>query len=112
MAERHRNHGDGRNLKAGVPFATPVFDGAKEEESQDGDASGPRRHADRRNQMTLFDGRTGEQFERQVTVGYMHMLKLHHLVDDKDARPFDRPVLARHPAAARRQGAVRRSAFR
>jgi DNA-directed RNA polymerase subunit beta len=68
------------NLENGVPFATPVFDGAKEEEIKamlalaDMPESG---------QMTLFDGRTGEQFERQVTVGYMHMLKLHHLVDDK-----------------------------
>ncbi len=68
------------NLKRGVPFATPVFDGAKEEEI---------RHmlklADmpEGGQVTLFDGRTGEPFERQVTVGYMHVLKLHHLVDDK-----------------------------
>jgi DNA-directed RNA polymerase subunit beta len=68
------------NLENGVPFATPVFDGAKEEEIKamlklaDMPESG---------QMTLFDGRTGEQFERQVTVGYMHVLKLHHLVDDK-----------------------------
>jgi DNA-directed RNA polymerase subunit beta len=68
------------NLEAGVPFATPVFDGAKESEIKsvlalaDMPASA---------QMTLYDGRTGEQFERQVTVGYMHVLKLHHLVDDK-----------------------------
>ena len=68
------------NLKGGVPFATPVFDGAKDEEIKamlelaGMPASG---------QMTLFDGRTGDAFERQVTVGYMHYLKLHHLVDDK-----------------------------
>lgn len=68
------------NLKHGVPFATPVFDGAHEEEIKNMlelagmPASG---------QVTLFDGRTGEQFERPVTVGYMHVLKLHHLVDDK-----------------------------
>jgi len=63
-----------------VPFATPVFDGASEEEIKymlelaDLPLSG---------QTTLFDGRTGEAFDRQVTVGYKHILKLHHLVDDK-----------------------------
>jgi len=68
------------NLKKGVPMATPVFDGASEEEIKnlltlaDLPASG---------QTTLHDGRTGEQFERPVTVGYMYMLKLNHLVDDK-----------------------------
>jgi DNA-directed RNA polymerase subunit beta len=68
------------NLEAGVPFATPVFDGAKESEIKSVLAlAGMPQSA----QMTLFDGRTGEQFERQVTVGYMHVLKLHHLVDDK-----------------------------
>ena len=68
------------NLKRGVPFATPVFDGAKEEEIRH-----MLRLADlpEGGQVTLFDGRTGEPFERQVTVGYMHVLKLHHLVDDK-----------------------------
>jgi DNA-directed RNA polymerase subunit beta len=68
------------NLRKGVPFATPVFDGAKESEIQGmlelaGLPSG--------GQVTLYDGRTGEPFERQVTVGYKHVLKLHHLVDDK-----------------------------
>jgi len=68
------------NLEAGVPFATPVFDGAKESEIKAVLAlAGMPPSA----QMTLYDGRTGEQFERQVTVGYMHVLKLHHLVDDK-----------------------------
>ncbi|HWK49799.1 MAG TPA: DNA-directed RNA polymerase subunit beta, partial [Steroidobacter sp.] len=68
------------NLRHGVPMATPVFDGAAEEEIKrmlelaDLPTSG---------QTTLFDGRTGERFERQVTVGYMYMLKLNHLVDDK-----------------------------
>jgi DNA-directed RNA polymerase subunit beta len=68
------------NLEAGVPFATPVFDGAREEEIK-----GMLRLAEmpESGQMTLYDGRTGDAFERQVTVGYMHMLKLHHLVDDK-----------------------------
>jgi DNA-directed RNA polymerase subunit beta len=68
------------NLKKGVPLATPVFDGAPEDDirymlrlaglSDTG-------------QSTLYDGRTGDRFDRQVTVGYMYMLKLNHLVDDK-----------------------------
>ncbi len=69
-----------RNLKGGVPFATPVFDGATELEIKD-----MLELADlpRSGQITLHDGRTGVAFDRQVTVGYMHVLKLHHLVDDK-----------------------------
>ncbi len=69
-----------RNLVKGVPMATPVFDGAPESqikymlELADLPASG---------QTTLFDGRTGDAFDREVTVGYMYMLKLNHLVDDK-----------------------------
>ncbi len=69
-----------RNLSHGVPMASPVFDGAREEDivqmlTKAGlDASG---------QVTLIDGRTGEPFDRKVTVGYIYMLKLHHLVDDK-----------------------------
>ena len=68
------------NLVDGLPIATPVFDGAKESEIKellklaDLPESG---------QLTLFDGRTGRQFERPVTVGYMYMIKLNHLVDDK-----------------------------
>ena len=68
------------NLRKGLPVATPVFDGAKESEIKQlltlGDlpTSG---------QITLYDGRTGNTFERKVTVGYMYMLKLNHLVDDK-----------------------------
>jgi DNA-directed RNA polymerase subunit beta len=68
------------NLKNGVPFATPVFDGATEHEIKDMleladlPTSG---------QVALYDGRTGEAFDRLVTIGYMHILKLHHLVDDK-----------------------------
>ena len=67
-------------LRRGVPIATPVFDGAKEADivsflkMAGHDASG---------QVSLYDGRTGEQFDRKVTVGYIYMLKLHHLVDDK-----------------------------
>ncbi|MEN8107157.1 MAG: DNA-directed RNA polymerase subunit beta [Pseudomonadota bacterium] len=68
------------NLKQGVPMATPVFDGASEDEIKnmlelaDLPTTG---------QTTLYDGRTGDAFDRQVTVGYMYMLKLNHLVDDK-----------------------------
>jgi DNA-directed RNA polymerase subunit beta len=70
----------GEQLKTGVPIATPVFDGAREHdivemlEMAGFDSSG---------QVTLFDGRTGEPFDRKVTVGYKYLLKLHHLVDDK-----------------------------
>ncbi|MDO9601855.1 MAG: DNA-directed RNA polymerase subunit beta, partial [Rhodocyclaceae bacterium] len=78
------------NLENGVPFATPVFDGAKEEEIRAMlDLAYPADVATRLNltitktQAMLYDGRTGEAFERPVTVGYMHVLKLHHLVDDK-----------------------------
>jgi DNA-directed RNA polymerase subunit beta len=68
------------NLKDGVPFATPVFDGATEKEIKEMlDLAG----MPRTGQVTLHDGRTGDPFERAVTVGFMHMLKLHHLVDDK-----------------------------
>jgi DNA-directed RNA polymerase subunit beta len=68
------------NLREGVPFATPVFDGASESEIKDMlEAAG----LPRTGQVMLHDGRTGEPFDRLVTVGYMHMLKLHHLVDDK-----------------------------
>jgi len=78
------------NLSKGVPFATPVFDGAKEEEirammhlAYPEDIAKRKGLNATRTQATLFDGRTGEAFERPVTVGYMHVLKLHHLVDDK-----------------------------
>jgi DNA-directed RNA polymerase subunit beta len=68
------------NLRQGVPFATPVFDGASEGEIKEMlEAAG----LPRGGQVTLYDGRTGDPFDRQVTVGFMHMLKLHHLVDDK-----------------------------
>ncbi len=70
----------GENLRRGIPIATPVFDGAREKDivemlkMANYDGSG---------QVTLYDGRTGETFDRKVTVGYIYMLKLHHLVDDK-----------------------------
>ncbi|HEV8644386.1 MAG TPA: DNA-directed RNA polymerase subunit beta, partial [Burkholderiales bacterium] len=69
-----------RNLQSGVPFATPVFDGATEDEIKTMlELAG----LPKSGQIALMDGRTGELFDRSVTVGYMHMLKLHHLVDDK-----------------------------
>src|SRR5690554_4907710 len=79
-----------RNLKDGMPVATPVFDGATEEEIgeilelayPDEEAKKLKLTPDR-TQAWLYDGRTGDQFERPVTIGYMHYLKLHHLVDDK-----------------------------
>jgi len=80
------------NLKHGVPFATPVFDGAAESDiramldlafpDDDEHTKKLQFHAGK-TQVKLFDGRTGDAFERPVTVGYMHVLKLHHLVDDK-----------------------------
>jgi len=68
------------NLRKGVPIATPVFDGAQADDIVDAlkDAG-----LDSSGQVVLYDGRTGEPFDRQVTVGYIYMLKLHHLVDDK-----------------------------
>ena len=80
------------NLTGGVPFATPVFDGAAESEIRlmlDLAYPTDDEHTKRvgftpfKTQVRLHDGRSGEAFERPVTVGYMHMLKLHHLVDDK-----------------------------
>ena len=84
MCIRDRNDNDlmqqALNLRRGVPMATPVFDGASEKDVRnilnlaDLDETG---------QVWLTDGRTGEVFDRKVTVGYIYMLKLHHLVDDK-----------------------------
>ena len=78
------------NLAHGVPFATPVFDGASEEEiramlkiAYPDEVSAAKGLTAARTQAHLFDGRSGEAFDRPTTVGYMHVLKLHHLVDDK-----------------------------
>ena len=94
-----------QNLTDGVPMATPVFDGAAEAEIKkmlelaDLPLSG---------QTVLHDGRTGEAFEREVTVGYMHMLKLNHLVDDKmharSTGPYS--LVTQQPLGARRSSAV------
>ena len=68
------------NLKRGLPMATPVFDGANEVDvNKMLELAG----LDKSGQIELIDGRTGEYFDRKVTVGYIYMLKLHHLVDDK-----------------------------
>jgi DNA-directed RNA polymerase subunit beta len=69
-----------QNLKNGVPMGTPVFDGARE---ADVSAMLAKAGLDTSGQVTLYDGRTGDAFDRKVTVGYIYMLKLHHLVDDK-----------------------------
>jgi DNA-directed RNA polymerase subunit beta len=70
----------GTNLRHGVPISTPVFDGAKEADIEHMlDLAG----LDHSGQVTLYDGRTGDTFDRKVTVGHIYMLKLHHLVDDK-----------------------------
>ena len=78
------------NLRQGLPFATPVFDGATETEisrmlelAYPEEVATSLKMTPSRQQMILCDGRTGDQFERPVTVGVMHVLKLHHLVDDK-----------------------------
>ena len=68
------------NIRNGIPIATPVFDGAVEADINELLAAAG---LNRTGQVTLVDGRTGEKFERQVTVGYIYILKLHHLVDDK-----------------------------
>ena len=81
-----------QNLKRGVPFATPVFDGATEADIKhmldlafpdDDPRTQQLQFSAGKTQVQLIDGRTGDAFERPVTVGYMHVLKLHHLVDDK-----------------------------
>ena len=119
--EAHAADGNGR-----VYVATPVFDGAsvadvdtalvKWQDEHEGririDIDKKRREGERASgKMTLFNGRTGERFEEQVTVGYMYILKLLHLVDDK-IHARSTTVLPGHPAAAGRQGAVRRPALR
>jgi DNA-directed RNA polymerase subunit beta len=78
------------NLSQGIPFATPVFDGASEDEiramlklAYPDDVAKTKGLTATRTQAHLYDGRTGDAFERPTTVGYMHVLKLHHLVDDK-----------------------------
>jgi len=89
---------------------TPVFDGCQGRRT----SSRCLRQAglSESGQVTLYDGRTGEGFRRPVTVGYIYMLKLHHLVDDKIHAPLDRPLQPRHPATVGWQSAIRRPALR
>ncbi len=115
------------------PFfvSTPVFDGAKEDEIADvirranknvvnlakqryGEHMRPEfvTQLDSAGKTTLYDGRSGEEFREPITVGTSYILKLGHMVDDKIHRALDRPLQPRHPAAARRQGTVRRPALR
>jgi DNA-directed RNA polymerase subunit beta len=69
-----------KNLSKGIPFATPVFDGAHIDDIEN---LLEKAGLDRSGQSYLYDGQSGERFKRPVTVGYIYMLKLHHLVDDK-----------------------------
>ena len=97
------------NVRSGVPFATPVFDGAKEPDIV---TLLERAGFDKSGQSRVYDGRTGEEFKRSVTVGYKYLLKLHHLVDDKiharSTGPYS--LVTQQPLGG--QGAVRRSALR
>ena len=99
----------GGNLRHGVPIATPVFDGAKEADIEKMlDLAG----LDHSGQVTVFDGRTGEVVRSQGH-GWLHLhAQAAPSCGRQDPRPFDRSLLAGHPATARRQGAVRRPAFR
>ena len=102
------------NLIQGVPFATSVFDGAAESDIQDMlDIAYPDDHehtkllnfAAKKTQVRLYDGRSGDAFDRPVTVGYMHILKLHHLVDDKmharSTGPYS--LVTQHPLGGKAQ---------
>ena len=76
----HQINQQAQNLKRGIPMATPVFDGASEKDVRD---MLKLADLDETGQVWLTDGRTGDIFDRKVTVGFIYMLKLHHLVDDK-----------------------------
>ena len=97
------------SFREGIPMATPVFDGARETEI---------RHLlevaglPESGKIPLHDGMTGDEFGQEVTVGYIYMLKLSHSGGRQDSRSFHRPLFADHPAAAGRQGAIRRPAVR
>ena len=97
------------NLGKGVPVATPVFDGAREPDIVDMlKAAG----LDTSGQVTLYDGRTGEPFDRKVTVGYKYLLEAAPSCRRQDPCTLDRPLQPCHAAAVGRQGAIRRSALR
>ena len=86
------------NLRNGVPMATPVFDGIKEEDIK---SLLQMAGLPESGQIKLFDGRTGDSFDRDVTVGYMHMLKLNHLVDDKMHARFNWTLFISNPTATK-----------
>ena len=90
------------NLKKGVPFATPIFDGASEDNIRS-----MLKYSDlpESGQMTLYDGYSGEPFERPITVGYMYILKLHHLVDEKMHARFTGPysLITQQPLGGKAQ---------
>ena len=96
-------------MKRGIWFGTAVFDGARETEIKALLAAAGLPSSGK---SALFDGMTGDQFEQPATVGYIYMLKLSHLVDDKIPCTFDWAVLLDHTAAAGWKGAVRRTALR
>ena len=95
------------NLKEGVPVATPVFDGAEEQEIK---AMLALADLPESGQVTLYDGRTGDAFDRPVTVGYMYMMKLNHLVDDKmharSTGPYS--LVTQQPLGGKAQGGGQR----
>ncbi len=93
----------------GLKVATPVFDGATEEHIEEALKSAG---LPKDGKIDLYDGRTGDRFDHRVTVGYIYMLKLHHLVEDKIHARSTGPYTPHHPAAAGRQGAVRWPALR
>ena len=95
--------------KLGMKVATPVFDGIPEKRVREylKEAKLPMS-----GKSPLLDGRTGEKFDQEVVVGYIYMMKLNHLVSPQDPRPRRWSLLPRHPAAAGRQGPVRRPALR
>ena len=96
-------------MKRGIWFGTAVFDGARETEIKALLAAAGLPSSGK---TELFDGMTGDAFEQPATVGYIYMLKLSHLVDDKIHAAFHRTVLPHHAAAAGWQGTVRRTALR
>ena len=98
-----------KGMKKGIWFGTAVFDGARETEIK---ALLTAAGLPTSGKSTLIDGMTGEQFEQPVTVGYIYMLKLSHLVDDKIHARSIGPYSPHHAAAAGWQGAVRWTALR
>ncbi len=93
----------------GMQFSTPIFDGAHQNQIN---ALTEKAGIPRNGTTYLYDGGTGERFDQPATVGMIYMLKLGHMVDDKNARPFNRALLAHHPAASRSKAQFRRPEVR